>query len=85
MERIATPIPGRVRGGAGAVTRYGALMRVLIVEDDTGTADFIVKGLRQAGCTPDHAADGKEGLFLALEQPYQVIVLWTEGSLASTT
>ena len=50
-------------------------MRVLIIEDDAGTADFIVKGLRQAGYTPDRAADGKEGLFLALEQPYDAIVL----------
>ena len=50
-------------------------MRVLIVEDDANTADFIVKGLRQAGYVPDRAADGKEGLFLALEQPYDAIVL----------
>lgn len=50
-------------------------MRILIVEDDANTADFIVKGLRQAGYTPDHAADGKDGLFLALEQPYEAIVL----------
>jgi len=50
-------------------------MRVLIIEDDAGTADFIVKGLRQAGYTPDRAADGKDGLFLALEQPYDAIVL----------
>ena len=44
-------------------------MRVLIVEDDTNTADFIAQGLRQAGYTPDLASDGKDGLFLALEQP----------------
>jgi two-component system OmpR family response regulator len=50
-------------------------MRVLIIEDDANTADFIVKGLRQAGYTPDRAADGKEGLFLALEQPFDAIVL----------
>lgn len=50
-------------------------MRVLIVEDDANTADFITKGLREAGYTPDRAADGKEGLFLALEQTYDVIVL----------
>lgn len=50
-------------------------MRVLIVEDDTNTADFIAQGLRQAGYTPDLASDGKDGLFLALEQPYDAIVL----------
>ena len=50
-------------------------MRVLIVEDDASTADFIAKGLRQAGFTPDLADNGKEGLFLALEQPFDAIVL----------
>lgn len=50
-------------------------MRILIVEDDTNTADFILKGMRQAGHTPDHADNGKDGLFLALEYPFDVIVL----------
>jgi two-component system OmpR family response regulator len=50
-------------------------MRVLIVEDDASTADFILKGLRQAGYSLDHAADGKDGLFLALEYPFDAIVL----------
>jgi len=50
-------------------------MRILIVEDDTSTADFILKGLRQAGYSLDHAADGKDGLFLALEYHFDAIVL----------
>ncbi|MCB1723717.1 MAG: response regulator transcription factor [Gammaproteobacteria bacterium] len=50
-------------------------MRILIVEDDANTADFIVKGLRQAGYTPDLATNGKDGLFLALEQPFDAVVL----------
>jgi two-component system, OmpR family, response regulator len=50
-------------------------MRVLIVEDDASTADFILKGLRQAGYSLEHAADGKDGLFLALEYPFDAIVL----------
>jgi len=50
-------------------------VRLLIVEDDANTADFLVKGLRQAGYAPDLATNGKEGLFLALEQPFDAIVL----------
>ncbi|MCG6937165.1 MAG: response regulator transcription factor [Gammaproteobacteria bacterium] len=50
-------------------------MRILIVEDDSNTADFILRGMRQAGYTLDHAANGKDGLFLALEFPYDAIIL----------
>jgi two-component system OmpR family response regulator len=50
-------------------------MRILLVEDDAGTADFVLKGLRQSGYTLDHADDGKDGLFLALEYPFDVIIL----------
>jgi two-component system, OmpR family, response regulator len=50
-------------------------MRILLVEDDAGTADFILKGLRQSGYTLDHADNGKDGLFLALEYPFDVIIL----------
>jgi len=41
-------------------------MRLLIVEDDSKIASFIIKGFRQAGFAVDHAADGEEGLQLAL-------------------
>ena len=33
-------------------------MRILLIEDDTSVADFIVRGFREAGHTIDHAADG---------------------------
>ncbi len=50
-------------------------MRILIVEDDANTADFVLKGMRQAGYSVDHADNGKDGLFLALEYPFDAIVL----------
>ncbi len=50
-------------------------MRVLIVEDDDKIASLIVKGLRQAGFAVDHAADGENGLHLALTEPYDVCVI----------
>jgi len=36
-------------------------MKILLVEDDARTADFIVKGLQQAGYSCVHAADGADG------------------------
>jgi len=50
-------------------------MRILIVEDDANTTDFILKGMRQAGYSLDHANNGKDGLFLALEYPFDAIIL----------
>jgi two-component system OmpR family response regulator len=40
-------------------------MRVLVVEDDAKIASFVVRGLKQAGYTVDHAPDGETGLALA--------------------
>lgn len=50
-------------------------MRILLVEDDAQTAAFILKGLREDGHAIDHAADGKQGLFLASTEPFDVVVL----------
>jgi two-component system OmpR family response regulator len=50
-------------------------MRVLLVEDDEKIAAFVVKGLKAAGCAVDHTGDGSEGLFLALNEPYDVLVV----------
>ena len=40
-------------------------MKILVVEDDSRTAEFLLHGLRQSGYTCEHAADGMEGLFKA--------------------
>lgn len=50
-------------------------MRILLVEDDESHARFIADGLRQAGHVVDHASDGVDGLFLAAEARYDVMVL----------
>ena len=50
-------------------------MRVLLVEDDLKIADFIVKGLKEAGFAVDHAADGEGGLYMALNEPYDAAVI----------
>ncbi|NDY41562.1 response regulator transcription factor [Dissulfurirhabdus thermomarina] len=50
-------------------------MRILIVEDDKQTAQFISKGLRQEGFAVDLASDGEDGLHLALTEPYDAAVI----------
>ena len=50
-------------------------MRVLLVEDDPSVAAFVAKGLKEHGYVVDHAADGKDGLFLAAGERYDVMVI----------
>ena len=50
-------------------------MRILVVEDDKKIASFVQNGLRQAGFAVDHAADGAEGLHLAITVPYDAAVV----------
>ena len=50
-------------------------MRVLVVEDDRDVAAYLVKGLKEHGYTVNHAEDGKNGLFLATSENYDVMVI----------
>ena len=50
-------------------------MRVLIVEDELKTADYLAKGLREHGFVADVARDGRDGLHLAQSESYDVAIL----------
>jgi two-component system OmpR family response regulator len=50
-------------------------MRVLVVEDDSQVAAYLVKGLKEQGHNVDHAADGKNGLFLATSEDYDAMII----------
>jgi len=50
-------------------------MKLLIVDDELKTTEYLKKGLSEQGCTVDIAHDGLEGRHLALEHDYDVIVL----------
>jgi len=50
-------------------------MRLLLVEDDPKIASFILKGLKAEGYAVDHAADGREGLAMALTEPYDAAIV----------
>jgi two-component system OmpR family response regulator len=49
--------------------------KILVIEDDRTTADFICKGLTGEGLLVDHVADGRDGLFHATDGSYDAIVL----------
>jgi len=50
-------------------------MKLLIVEDEVKTADYLQKGLTEQGCAVDVAHNGIDGQHLALVHDYDVIVL----------
>ncbi|HEU4459930.1 MAG TPA: heavy metal response regulator transcription factor [Methylibium sp.] len=50
-------------------------MRLLVVEDEARLADYLKKGLTENGYVVDLAADGIDGLHLALEGSYDAVVL----------
>jgi two-component system, OmpR family, response regulator len=50
-------------------------MRVLLVEDSQRVAQFVRKGLTEEGHTVDHADNGRDGLFLAAGDRYDVMIL----------
>ena len=50
-------------------------MKVLLVEDNERVTRFVKKGLTEAGHTIDTARNGRDGLFLAASEPYDVVIL----------
>ena len=50
-------------------------MRILAVEDDRRSREFLAKGLSESGYITDTAADGEEGLHFATEREYDLIIL----------
>lgn len=50
-------------------------MRILVVEDEIKTGDYLKKGLNEAGYVVDLARTGTDGQHMALSEDYQIIVL----------
>ena len=50
-------------------------MKILVIEDDDDTANYVVKGLTQQGHVVDRAANGRDGLFLAAGETYDVLIV----------
>lgn len=50
-------------------------MKILLIEDDRETADYIRRGLTEHGHVVDVAPTGKEGLLLAASEPYDLMIV----------
>src|SRR3954462_366547 len=50
-------------------------MRLLIIEDDRDAAEYLAKAFREVGHVADLASDGEEGLALALDGQYDVLIV----------
>jgi two-component system OmpR family response regulator len=50
-------------------------MRILVIEDDEDVSAYISKGLKEAGHTINTADNGKDGLFLATTEDYDVLIV----------
>ena len=50
-------------------------MKILLVEDNQQVAQFVRKGLAEAGHTVDHADNGRDGLFMASSESYDALIL----------
>ena len=50
-------------------------MRILVVEDDRKTADYVAKGFAEAGHVADVIPDGRDALFQATREAYDVMVV----------
>jgi heavy metal response regulator len=52
-----------------------SLVRILVIEDEKKVAEFIRRGLREEGYAVDIAHDGNEGLYMAMNAEYDLILL----------
>jgi len=50
-------------------------MKILLIEDDTVIADFIKKGMKEAGFTIHHEDDGQKGLHAALRSGFDIAII----------
>ncbi len=50
-------------------------MRILVIEDDQETADYLRKGLAESGHVADHSATGPDGLAQALNGRYDALIV----------
>ncbi len=50
-------------------------MRILVVEDDKYIGGFVVRGLKEAGHLVELADNGGDGLFMAVSEAFDAIIL----------
>lgn len=51
------------------------MLKILVIEDDSRTADYIAKGFKERQNCVDLATDGHEGLMMATGNEYDVLII----------
>jgi two-component system copper resistance phosphate regulon response regulator CusR len=56
-------------------------IRILLIEDEPGIADFLMRGLREEGYTVEHASDGIDGWHRLNSETWDLVILdwWLPG------
>src|SRR6516162_7235251 len=65
----------RVYGRTAEAQPDRVTMRLLVIEDDRDAADYLVKAFREVGHVADAAKDGEDGLAMALDGQYDVLIV----------
>jgi two-component system, OmpR family, response regulator len=50
-------------------------MRILLIEDNAEVAAYLIKVLKESDYLVDHVVDGKQGLFMATHDSYDLIII----------
>lgn len=72
-ERYTNAMSGPQLGAADGC--FGDKMKILVIEDDVTTGDYIAQGLREEGHTVDLVGNGRDGLIRATTADYDVLVV----------
>ncbi len=76
MSETSHDSASHLKGGAGSGTHdNGRTMRVLVIEDDKETAQYLQRSLKESGHTADLASDGEAGLSMAESGVYDVLIV----------
>lgn len=73
---MACPLHSRGQGSDGVAGAWKwMLMKILLVEDDGRTSEYISKGLTEAGHTVDVIRDGRDALGVGLREAFDVAIV----------
>jgi len=75
MRTYADNEATRALGRAADAQPDRVTMRLLIIEDDRDAADYLVKAFREVGHIADATHDGDDGLAMALDGQYDVLIV----------
>jgi len=55
--------------------RHGGSLKILLIEDDAETADYILNGLSEEGHNVIHVVNGRDGLYRAAQESFDLLIV----------